>query len=90
VLSLPMQVSTTIRQPEDCRRPGDSITKACTLMITLPSGLAKCGRSHGTARMFSGEPSFSTKVAFEVVSISTTRVMVTSPIFQRFICGPPR
>ena len=41
----------------------------------------------GTVRMFSGEPSFSTKVAFEVVSISTIRVIVTSPIFQRFICA---
>jgi hypothetical protein len=28
-------------------------------------------------------------VAFEVVSISTTRVIVMSPIFQRFIFGLP-
>src|SRR5271155_4057615 len=82
-LSLPRQVSTTIRLPSD------SSTRAWILIRTRPPGSAKCGCNQVSRWIFSGVASGRTKVAFEMVSISTIRLIFTLPICHRFIFSLP-
>ena len=74
-----MHVSTTIR------RDGVSTIRACTLMRSRPRSSAKCGASQRSGWTASGVASGRMKREPPVASISTTRVIVTSPTRQRSI-----
>ena len=75
-LSLPMHVSTMIR------RVGVSMTSACTLMRRRPRSSMKCGWSQRWGWTASGVASGRMNRDPPVASISTIRVMRTSPIRQ--------
>jgi len=76
-LSLPMQVSTTMR------RPSDSMTKAWIAPMLRPSSVTKCGFSQACCSSRSGVASANRNVPGDGPSISITRAIVTAPIFHR-------
>ncbi len=79
-LSLPRQVSTTMR------RVGVCTMKVWMLMRSLPFSSAKCGCSQAMGRISSGVAWGSRKRLPPVISSSTTLLTVTSPMRQ--LCMP--
>src|ERR1700722_4186364 len=75
-LSLPMQVSTTSLSP------GASTSSAWTDAMSVPSSLAKCGKSQGLVFSASAVASRKRLPSGKGITISSTQVIFTAPICQ--------